>query len=791
MAEQVNPNALGAPAEGFGQTVSFAFDPRGELPQMQPVASQSRGGGFSNVSQPRASNPQVAYNPLPKQDATSALLLKVGDEMLSKQIEQERTAKFVEGMQQAMNGEAMKDIVESVPWYAKLFGDTPAIEGARAYTAASKVSETVAKQTANMHQLQTMDGAAAAKHFSGIINSNLTGDAGTDTVIMKGMTEQLPTLMKAQAKAFYGYNQKQAMGALSKNMSSSASTLQSYGELFADGKLTEDDMRNQSKAFVASAMPPAGVDEDNYTKTLVGNMLSMAQQGQFHALEALKASGVLGALSPEQGTRIDAAIVAQATKARDNYAFTFAREIAEIKSDASMPQDGTTPRSISDRIDAMSEKYRRLTGSPVGLFSSDQKADMLNGTFNAIKAAQVRAAAHAETIASKGATANAKELAAAQLEGEVRTLISNGDFPALGVMAGVSSDMVHRNVLAMIKENPQAGGDLLANAWMKGKYVNPVIQSQLQYPLSRSEGSALPTDEWFEAVTLFDKMKAGPGALLYAQAYFGDYAVKLQRASSMFDGNILNHPQSARIFQATMGGTQAQPKQPLSAKEKEKFLGNITNLNSSALVRQFTGDTKLRPDTLALVADVGTEATENWRGADLPDSEAVAMGLASAITSGKLEIIGGFAIKNMDGKKDGKAPASLKELASTRENQIPSDKADEYFEGFMQDFKKIPTDGTIQLLRMGESGGNHKFRVSSMKDGVMQGVWEFNSTEWQTYAAGRTKTDTVRAANGPWAFGPALTYVKPSTPDTISIYATAAERAQKQAEIAKRHQLKP
>lgn len=814
--EQVNPNALGAPAEGFGQTVSFAFDPRGEVPQQQPAsAGRQSGVNVSGLSNPRLSNPASAYSEV-KTDPTAALLMKVADDILKKKLDEQRTVKFVEGMQAAMSGEAMTDIVNATPWYGKLFGDTPAIEGARAYTAAAKVNESVAAQATNMQELQKLGPQEAAQHFAKVVNSNLTGDGGTDTVIMKGMIEQMPGLMKAQAKAHYGYNQGVAMKALSKNMTSGAETLQAYGELHADDKLSAEDMKIETDKYIASVQFPEGIDDENGTKVLVANMQGMAMRGQFHAVQAIKLSGAYLAMSPEQANRVDSAIATAATKHRDNYTLTFAREIAEIKSH---PTDGMTPAAINARIDAMSTKYQRLTGSPVALFSGDQKVDMLSGAFNAIKASQQRVAAAEETLRDKDAKEAEKEAAAAALQGEVRALIATGDFPLLGLKAGVTTDMIHRNVLEMSAADPVAGGNLLANGWLKGSYVNPVIQQQMQERMRRTEGSEVPTDEWFESVDLFNKMKASTGGLPYAQAYFGeDYAKKLQTASSMLGDNVLDHPQSARIFQMTMGGTQEARKVPLDAKETKALMKDVASLNSNALVRKFTGKFPMREDTLAIVGNLAQESTENWRGAGMSDSEAVAMGLSSAVSSGRLEIIGGYGIRNMDGRKDGKPPVSLRELASTPAQHIPPDAADAYFEGFLQEAKGIPTDGTTQLLRMGESGGNHKYRVSSQKDGVMQGVWEFTSTEWQAYAAARNKQDTGAyqpkyKGDHKWAFGPALTYPRQGTQSIYahaakgraevidnmrnktvkgaSLYQEAASRAREQAEIAKRHQLKP
>lgn len=751
--EQVNPNALAAPAEGFGQTVSFAFDPRGDVPTVQPITSQPRGMSISGGLNARLSDPGAGYAEPTERDPTGALLMKVGEEMLSKKLDEQRTTKFVEGMQRAMSGEAVTEVINSTPWYARLFGDTPAIEGARAYTAASKVNEQVAKQTANMPAIQAMDTAAAAKHFAGVINQSLTGDPGTDNVIMKGMTEQLPALMKAQAKAHYGYTQKQAMTALSRNIETGAQGLQAYGQLYAEDKVTEADMDKMAQSYITSIMPPDGIDEENYTKTLTGNMRRMAASGQFHALSALKRSGVLQALTPEQAGQVEAATMGAANKARDNYAFQFAREIAEIKSDAANPPEGSTPAQIAQRIDGMNAKYQKLTGSPVGLFTSDQKADMITGTFNAIKAEGMRAQRYAETLASKTATANEKEAALAEQAAQVNRLVANGDIGALKLMPGVTSDMIDRSMLDFATKNPEKGGDVLANAWAKDGYVNDRIKQSLVQPLRLSEGREVPTDGWFASVAKFNELKAGQGGLAYASDYFGEYAKKLERASRMLGDKVFGHPESAAIFQATMGGTQAIKPDPLSPKERKEVIKKVTDLNSNWLVRKFTGRVNLRPDALDLIADVATENISDWRGTDLSDSEATAMGISDAVGAGKLELVGGYGIRNYDYKPGGKRPTSLKELASSATNQVPAGKEDEYFAAFLSDKLKVPQDGSVRIMRMGEGGGTHKFRVIAMpSDGGKPYDVVFNSDQWRMYAAELTAKDTKPSAQQ-WVTG--------------------------------------
>lgn len=778
MADQVNPNALGAPAEGFGQTVSFAFDPRGEAPVVNPIVSQPRGGGVSGGATIRGTDPNTAIKAPPRPDPTGALLLKVGEDILSRKLDEQRTAKYIEGMQRAMNDEAITDVVASVPWYAKLFGDTPVIEGARAYTAASTVNNSVAEQAANMPRLAELSGPDAAKHFSKVVTSTLTGDAGTDGVIMKGMAEQLPSLMKAQAKAHYSFNQKRAVAAMTEHVMTAAAALQSFGEMHSNDEVSMQEMAIAREKFVRSIVMPEGMDEDSMIKVLSGTLPAAAIKGQFHAVSALRDSGLMAALPTDVANRLDAVVNAAATKARDNYAFAYSREIAELKSDARKPSSDSTPHSISNRIDAMNAKYMKLTGSPIALFSSDQKADMLAGTFDAFKAEQDRVASYNRTVADANATSLAKEAAQAAKENAVRKMLADGQYTQVDLMDGVSPDLKDRQFLGLVADNPKVKDFHMLQGFSQAGYVNNAIKQQLQAPVRLSMGQPVPTDQWYAAVSNFEKMRS-EGGLEYASAYYGDFSKGLQRASTMLSGQGIMHPQAGLVFQAVTGGSQEKRKEPLSPKEAEKFMQEVADLSPSAIVRAFTGTSKLRPETVALMADVAREATENWRGTDLTDKEAVTQGLFEAVHSRQLEIIGGFGIKNSERWKDGQPPPTLKDLASKGGKFVPEGEADSYFQDFMKDHKGIPMDGSLKIYRMNQAAGSVAFKVAYLKDG-QSAMYPFTAAEWNAYAQGRITKDTMPkpvGSKGALEFGPSITY-----PGTVqSPYAHAA--AQRKAAI--------
>jgi hypothetical protein len=750
---QVNPNALAAPAEGFGQTVSFAFDPRGEVPMVKPVTSRGPNmGGVSNVAGSTRQDPNAAFTKPPPMDPTAALLMKAGEEVLKAKLDESRTTQFVQGMQRAMSGEAIQEVKESVPWYAKLFGDTPVIEGARAYTAQDTVNRTLAEQAANMDKLQTLDPVAAGDHFNNLIKSSMTGDGATDAIIAKQMAESLPALMKAQAKSHVAYGQKKAAGVMSASMLSGAQGLQQMGEMYADDRISAPDWEVQKKQYLMSVLPPDGINEESYQKTLTTNLQQMALRGQFHAIEAVRESGALAALTPEQAKRVESAVEASARKARDNYAFKFSREFAELKSDAAKPVDSMKPSEISARIDRMNDKFKRTTGSPVDFISSDQKADMLAGTFNAFKAEEDKARQRQQVLNDANATQAAKANAAAALDASITTAVSNGDIGFALKLPGVTKDAVDLKAYQLSTQDPKAGGEVLLNNFIKHGYVNDLAANKFTQDLRMAESSGAPTDGWFRAITVYNQMKGSDGGAAYAAAYFGDYAPRMERASRMLGNNVLENPNAAMIFQASMDRTgQFQPN-PLDAKEKAKLVKEVVD-KTSGFLPKWLGGYGARPDAIQTVADIATQNLDDWRRAGLSDTEAMERAVASAISGGQVEMLGGFAIRNSSMGKV-KAPALRDLMAGGGDgspyNALPAGSEDDYFKGFIRDSLKLSDLGTTNIARMPDAGGTARFVLTGIdKDGATI-LKPFSAAQMQEYAAERGKWE--RLGKGSRAF---------------------------------------
>lgn len=751
---QVNPNALGAPTEGFGQSVTFAFDPRGVTPSLELAHSQGPQIGVQgSPSRGQLADPHDMQTPKP--DPTAALLMKAGAELLAPKIEEEKNRNFVKGIQRAMGGEAAQDIAKEQPWYSRIFGATPAVEGARAYETSAKVNKLVAEQTANMEQIKHLDADGAAKHFSDLINKQMTGDPATDNILAKTLIEQMPGLMKAQAKVHYAYGQKRASDALGANMETAFGALQQAGQLYAEDKISDEDMAARKKLTVASIMPPDGINEENYGKVLLAKLKHAADTGQFHAINAVRESGGFAALHPEQLNALESSITAAANRHKNNYAYDFSAQISTLKSDAAHMPEGMTPHDIANRIDTMNTAFSKLTGNPQGLFTSDEKADMLTGSFNYRKAQEKAAAERQATLANKQATAEQKAVAAAELQAQVDGLVAEGDVFLAGKITKASQDQIDTTAYKWFTKDPAKGTDMLRNNFIRGGYVNPIMKEKLQAALRGADNLVSPDNGFFGAVDNYAQLSAGPGGKALAQAYYGEWAPRLERFIRMTEGNP-HSPNVNQAFSSAMDRSGTFKKDDLSDKESAALLKEVTKRTGSAIPRWLGGEGRFRDETLEVLAAEAKPSIADWRGVPgMTDEEAVGIGVQNALSSKRLEVLGGFVIR----RGEQVTGPLLRDSAGDGPDgytAIPKGKEDDYFRRFMES-KGIDTSGRASIYSMGKANGADRYAVTFHKDGELANTVMFTSADWQRFAKEQTKVDFKDADKHWYQMGPALT----------------------------------
>jgi chemotaxis protein histidine kinase CheA len=644
-----NDNTLGAPTEGLGQKVTFQFDPKGagqmDAGGATPLRAGVVGGGASLTTH---GNGVDAYRP----DPTVALLMKVGDELLGPVLQKKRTEHFVAGMQQAMQGAAIQDIAQNQPWYTKIFGDSDTVEGARAYLGHTKAQTAVAQMEDDMPELRKMEPQAAQEYFSKMVQKGMTGDPAADLSIMQGFTTALPGVMRRQAKEHFGWQQEQASQAEGMSFRSGAQRLQAAADGLQKGYVTQEEFDALGDSFVKSLVPAAGSDLKSWRDATMDNILALAEQGNFHAINAIKKPRPDGnggtvsffdTLKADQVNQIEKATEAGEQRMRTRYSFQWNDDLTKLEAQAARPAVGQTTQDILNGVDAINERYRRETGSSLGLVSPAERIAMGKGSALAIAHAKDEEWKRLEANNKAADTAAAKAAAEADKKNAIEVAAAKGDLYLMASTPGYSNDLIDSTLVSSYRAlDPQSRDQLLVRNYLKGGYViKPVAMERDGYVSQALAGGQGKYDGSADAV--YKQWKSlndiNPDI---AAAYYPKNGPRLVKFDRAVQEGVPVAQAFASAFVHDMGKTKADPKVIKAAVAE-------ASSDYNSWLPGMLGGRKLRPEAANVVANYIGDAADVWTDV-LSDPKAGAKrALELAKSSNRIEMLGGHAWVNTPG----------------------------------------------------------------------------------------------------------------------------------------------
>ena len=437
-------NTLGAPTVGLGQNITFQFDPGSAQPRADyGTGTRTRagvqGGGGSMSS--RAVQGDFDLSPDPTMAAIGKLLGRAAD----KEIEQKQVEQMFRGAQRAMAGEAITSIVNEQPWYTRIFGDSDVVEGARQYKASAVASEAALEIQDEMPSIRALSGQAAQDYFVQKYKSKMTGDRATDSAITGGLMRTLPALMAAQTKENYKWMQEEATKAEAAHFQSSAAVLQDAASRAASDPSQADALKGMTKQFLSGVIPVNGRDLDSWEVSVASGIIMLADNGQLHAVSALRSAGLFESLSDKSRTAIERKINAGEKKLVEDYSIKWMEDIAALKANADgNPLDplGAQPKSVIQRMNELNDKFMKATGSSQPLFGGKEQISLTEQSYNAVQAAEAARLKEArkEANARRSEITKAQDKEAAEkaaldakvaAESQTRQAIAKGDYTGL------------------------------------------------------------------------------------------------------------------------------------------------------------------------------------------------------------------------------------------------------------------------------------------------------------------------------------------------------------------------
>lgn len=332
---------------------TFTFAPPA-TPQAQGSTAVMAKAGYQTV---QAVGGLTQYNE--GGDKTAAAIFGFAETLLKPVAAEVAERKFLEGVQRASSGEALTDIVNTQPWYSKIFGPSSAVEGARQYSLDAQAAKFDAAVQNAMPTLRN----TSPDELPGIIQKMSkefeTGDPTTDAQLGLRLIKVLPNLIQAHTREYYKAQQEHAYNQRFDAAQQNATSLQIVSQ---DPMASEDDKLLRQANFLQGFVLPAGVDPESHKQFIQTSLASLAESGQFHAVNVALRSGVAQALSPEKRLQLERSInqfkKQHAMEARDNYAKDFAQIYDRARNDPEYSAE-----KVMEDYDALNAKYASLSGN--------------------------------------------------------------------------------------------------------------------------------------------------------------------------------------------------------------------------------------------------------------------------------------------------------------------------------------------------------------------------------------------------------------------------------------------
>lgn len=496
-------------------------------------------------------------------DPTMSAILNFSSDKLAQEVSKNRDQLFLQGMQKAASGQALTEIVNDRPWYSKIFGDGPLVEGARTFEASTRAAQWKQGMVDAMPDLRKVSPEALPQKLDETLAPLLTGDETADAQIRMKVLSEFPDIVKLHTKENYQYLQEEASRKAGVNLRTQAASFQQT--MTADPAKVDNVMRLKAKQAVFQAADPAGRNDPEWLQATASSLIEMGKDGNWYAVQAFKDAGFFDQLQPQQRTALESTLEAQARASHSQpqaQAYQLAAERIRQKAAA----DGETYSGYQAMADlkALNEKYAADTGNPLPLLNTAQVTDVAG---SAMSLQYRMLAAEREATKAKygdpGLFLMAKEWA---MRGMTQEGINTDLLP------NEKMKLAFQEVLTSMQGKPDQQIELIVgNA--KGGYVHQAISDRLKGTLSALPDE--PTADFRWAYQQFLDMRKNPDGAIATSQYFGAEMDARLGVLQMLDAA---NPQA---FQSNYQMAMRSPKVPEALTDKE--LNELSSTTASSL----------------------------------------------------------------------------------------------------------------------------------------------------------------------------------------------------------------
>lgn len=485
--------------------------------------------------------------------------------------------------------------------FSTIFGPTSYEEGAVMYTAQRAGREMASEFQSRSDELKQLAPDDLQRVVSGAMRDKMTGNAFTDNLLMTNMLESVQPVIETIAKQRTVWQQERAVSLASEASDAGAALLQSVAEnnaaLSSESDGDTATLSTARSSFLSSLQKPVGMTDESYKAFLHGTLMTAMQQGNFHAVRALRAAGIDTVFTEDERVKLEDAYHRYADD-KVSAALTqpgLMGEYLKLVADEADPPPGMKPTDLVARKLKFNEAVKRATGVDEDLFDHKAVASGVTGMVNALASERRRQEDHRWTVEAREADRAADAAEFDRREG-LKVAKVTAAFLAGQSAKGLLSGFGERDDYEIQANNAYQAGNLgtLVSNYRGGMTFNGVkndMQRQLDVAVGGQYGQSV--EKAYHDWKVLNA--ANPGA---AMAYFEKYDGPMRNFHEAIIAEVPPAVAFQRAFQdpsryggaAIPAGRSKEAKEGVDAALSSQSAWNITrpltgkptNLNASS-----------------------------------------------------------------------------------------------------------------------------------------------------------------------------------------------------------------
>lgn len=315
------------------------------------------GGGAQGVRAVRGGITQRAELDSTTLEAFQALSNGIIDPYIERRQQQE----YMEGARRQIEGEALKDIVDSQPWYSKIFGPSASVSGARTMASMQAVegfTNSIASDMGNLRQLTPEE--FGAEVMNRMDQSADLGDTQTNVAVQAQLMESYGPLVRSHTKEHAKYVQEEMQAQFTGSLATEARSLGQYMQGVVNGTVSEDDARIVISNAAGALQPIEGQAPESYWSGVEVATEEAMATGNFHFVNLVE-SQLYEHMPAEQRVKFqNDRRKYERQVMSDRLISDHSVELAQLS--AQSAEGLISPQETMNRINALNTRFSQQTG---------------------------------------------------------------------------------------------------------------------------------------------------------------------------------------------------------------------------------------------------------------------------------------------------------------------------------------------------------------------------------------------------------------------------------------------